>query len=971
MTTPTPTGPPDDAARARFRRADALLDAALDLPTDERAAFVLAACEQDAELRDDVERLLRAHDRSRDFLATPAAGAPLRATGALDDRAAADHRARLQRALGDAFTIERELGAGGMAVVYLAHDRKHDRRVALKLLHPELRAVVGAERFLAEIRVTAALQHPNLVPLFDSGEADGLLYYVMPYVDGESLRARLRRERQLPVAEAVRLTVAMADALDHAHRQGVVHRDLKPENVLLQDGQPRVADFGIALAVSRAGGERLTQQRVTIGTPQYMSPEQAAGDRDVDARSDVYALGCLLYEMLAGEPPHTGGTVQAVLRRVLTETPRPVGALRPSVPPAVEAALARALATLPADRFATVRDFAGALVAADGDAGAVPPTAAVPLPTATRRRDPVRLALAAAALLALGAAAWQWRERRSAPAPPVRFAVEALRNLPFGSRPVLTPDGRTLVFADSAGGRRGLFVRPLGDERERALPGTEGAVSAFVSPDGRWIGFLTVDDRLRKVPIGGGASTDLAGAFRFSRASWAANGTIVTDAYGQRGLTWLPDGGGPLHPLTSIDAAGGESDHAAPLVVPGADAVVFTVQRQRGGPAPVIGELAIAPLGTGDGPVAHRLLGVRGRYAVAVVDGWLLYAGPATGTLLAVRLDARAGRAAGAPVTVLEDSGGLRTASLGADGTLLYLRDRAGNAPVLVDERGATEPLAGVPAGSYMNPRFSPDGRRLAIQATSPQGSDVWVYDLASRTSTRLTTSGNAVGPTWTPDGERIVFLSTRAGSDAVWWQRADGSAPAEQLTEGNGLFAPSVAPDGRTLVFQRQLDQLWSLWTASVAGDRTPRPLVRERFDDLMPAVSPDGRWLAYVSTSSGRPEVYVRPFPGRGAPVQLSVAGGTEPAWSPDGRRVYYRTDGEVVAATLRLDGGAPSLTVTGRAPLFADRYDRDMPHRNYDVAPDGRRFVMVATQAATDSEAVVVLGWLGELRAKLAGK
>ena len=278
----------------------------------------------------------------------------------------------LKTALSDRYVIEREIGAGGMATVYLARDLRHDRPVALKVLRPELGAVLGVERFLSEIRVTANLQHPNLLPLFDSGNADGQLFYVMPYVEGESLRARLDRERQLPVEEAIRIATAVAGALDYAHRQGVIHRDLKPENILLQDGQPVVADFGIALAVSHAGGERVTQTGLSLGTPQYMSPEQATGDRALDARTDQYSLAAVLYEMLTGEPPHTGGTAQAIVARVLTESPRSVRATRPTVSPGVDQAIARALSKIPADRFADVRAFAASL--SSGASAAVAPS---------------------------------------------------------------------------------------------------------------------------------------------------------------------------------------------------------------------------------------------------------------------------------------------------------------------------------------------------------------------------------------------------------------------------------------------------------------------------------------------------------------------------------------------------------------------------------------------------------------------
>src|SRR5215208_1150838 len=269
---------------------------------------------------------------------------------------------QLKESLAERYDIKREIGAGGMATVYLAQDLRHDRPVALKLLNPELGAVLGVERFLSEIRVTANLQHPNLLPLFDSGAADGLLYYVMPFVDGESLRSRLDREKQLPVDEAVRMTVAIANALDYAHSHGVIHRDLKPENILLQAGQPVIADFGIALAVSNAGGNRITQTGLSLGTPQYMSPEQATGDRVIDGRSDIYSLAAVAYELLTGEPPHTGSTAQAIIARMLTEKPRPMRVSRSAIPEHVELAVQHGLEKLPADRYSTAREFAEALL---------------------------------------------------------------------------------------------------------------------------------------------------------------------------------------------------------------------------------------------------------------------------------------------------------------------------------------------------------------------------------------------------------------------------------------------------------------------------------------------------------------------------------------------------------------------------------------------------------------------------------
>ena len=387
---------------------------------------------------------------------------------------------RLQTALFDRYRLDREIGAGGMATVYLAQDIRHDRRVALKVLRPELAAVIGAERFLAEIKLTANLQHPHILPLFDSGEADSYLFYVMPFVEGETLRDRLNREKQLPVADAVRIGCEVAAALDYAHRHGVVHRDIKPENILLHDGQALVADFGIALAASKAGGSRMTETGMSLGTPHYMSPEQAMGEREITARSDVYALGAVLYEMLSGDPPFTGSTAQAIVARVVTETPRPLVAQRHTIPRHVEAAALTALEKLPADRFATAAEFADALRNKGYTATtAVPALAAAPS-AARRRLVPTTLAALAVAGVATLAALWGWL--RPAPVMPVsQFSLalrssEALQPVPGtgGGRIAISPDGRQIAFMGPGDGTTRLWLRRLDQLSATPISGTEG-----------------------------------------------------------------------------------------------------------------------------------------------------------------------------------------------------------------------------------------------------------------------------------------------------------------------------------------------------------------------------------------------------------------------------------------------------------------------------------------------------------------
>ena len=441
---------------------------------------------------------------------------------------------RLASALSERYRVERELGQGGMATVYLAEDLRHGRKVAIKVLHPELSAVLGSARFLAEIKVTANLQHPHILGLIDSGEADGLLYYVMPHVAGESLRVRLARERQLPVEEAVRLAREVASALDYAHRQGVVHRDIKPENILLQDGAALVADFGIALAVQEAGGHRMTQTGMSLGTPAYMSPEQAMGEREIGARSDVYALGAMAYEMLAGEPPFTGPNSQAIVAKVLTEQPPPLRPKRPTVSPGIEAAIITALQKLPADRWGSAKEFADAL----GGTGPQRSEAALTVPvrvtgvSRSRSRSAALWTGWVAAGLATGLAAWALLRPRPV-LPPSRLAILApglggsgvsslQRHLTF------MPDGEALVYSVLGTGGIRLVRQPLDAESPTPIAGAVAMGSPLVSPDGRWIvATRGVTSQVLRVPVEGGETELVApGVLTTSDAAWASDGTL-------------------------------------------------------------------------------------------------------------------------------------------------------------------------------------------------------------------------------------------------------------------------------------------------------------------------------------------------------------------------------------------------------------------------------------------------------------
>src|SRR6266480_2132640 len=774
---------------------------------------------------------------------------------------------RLGAALAEHYAIERQVGAGGMATVYLARDLKHDRAVALKVLRPELAAVLGIERFLSEIRVTAHLQHPHILPLFDSGQAGGLIYYVMPHVEGESLRHRLEREKHLPIEEAVALASGVASALDYAHRHGVIHRDIKPENILFQDGEAVVADFGIALALSAAAGSRLTETGLSLGTPQYMSPEQATGDRLIDARSDIYSLGAVLYEMLAGEPPHTGPTVQSVIAKVVRDRPRPLRELRESVPPHVEAAVLKALAKLPADRFQTAAQFVDALARPgwSGVSTAAAPDSAAAAPKRLGRRALREVAPLAVAAIATSLALWVSVRPRPEPTarPVARFSLVLPPSAPLaegGPTVALSPDGSRIVYVSSGATGNQLFSRKLDQLEPVLLAGTQTVRSPFFSPDGRWVAYFS-SGKLYKLPLGGGQATTVADAPGLAfGATWGSTDTIVFRS--DSGLMAVPAAGGEPRLLLKSDTSRGET-YSFPHYLPGAKALLFQI-RSRG-----VDRLGALTLATGK-LTRFEQTGSNPQY---VSSGHVVLA-TRTGRLLAVPFDPSRLEITGSALPVAEGvvvgPGGGARMGMSRDGAFAYvsgamvLREL-----VMVDRSGSARPLPAEPQG-YVAPRISPDGRRIAVEVDDPDlvSADVWVYDIAHHTRTRLTFDQTGHRPIWTPDGRRIVYSRGQFSQADLYWIPVDGSGPAESLLVApDDQWAGAVTPDGRTLLFRAGGGgPVRSIYTLSLEGPRTPQPFLANQFENHSPALSPDGHWVAYVSNELGRVEVYVRPFPGPG---------------------------------------------------------------------------------------------------------
>jgi serine/threonine-protein kinase len=878
---------------------------------------------------------------------------------------------RLAASLADHYRLDRELGAGGMATVWLAQDLKHDRLVAVKVLRPELSAVLGAERFLQEIRVTAHLQHPHILPLFDSGSADGLLYYVMPNVEGESLRVRLNREKQLPIADAVSIAKGVASALDYAHRHGVIHRDIKPENILLHDGQALVADFGIALAVSRAGGTRVTETGLSLGTPHYMSPEQATADRDLTPRSDIYALAAMLYEMLVGDPPHTGSTAQAIIAKVVTERPRPIRPARPSVTPELEAAVLRGLEKIPADRFSTAAEFSAALADDSRTTRAVEPAAPDwrRLPAVARAAPGRRLlGIVALAILVAGMALGRMTARQQTPLANrvSRFVVSTGSDHRFapgaGTLPAIgiaiSPDGDDLVYSGVSSRGFQLYRRRLGELGTTAIPGTEGGINPFFTPDGRWLAFFA-GSGVRKLPLEGGVAVNVpTGALAPQLGVWLdAERLVVTSLNGSLHQV-QPDGSTRL--VAAPDSLAGEAALNVFDVLPGGNVVLAVAT--RGGSFNGQG-VAI------DVRSGARTVLVEGTISLLHYDaGYLLWVVP-EGTLLAASFDPGELRVRGPTVSLAQGVrvtvGGPPQLALSGSGSLAYSPEEPFQL-VRVDRKGAAEPLTDV-RRRFHSPRVSPDGRRVAVDFNHQGSRDVWTLDVRQRTLSRLTFENDGHDPVWSRDGRTIAYATARGGGViGMFFQDAGGAGTAESLliaSTASGVAA--FRPSGREVVaFLTGKSGSWDIAVVPLDGDRRPRVLLGTPFNEYYPALSPDGRWLAYTSDESGQNEVYVRSFPDGGGKVLVSQTGGSEPVWSRDGRELFYRGFDQLrtplVSATVET---SPAFAVVKRIPLFdMSEYEAAVPHANYDVTADGG-FVMVSQGRLSDM--VVVQNWPEEAR------
>ncbi len=989
----------------RWREVDAVVRNALAQPPEARATFVTDACHGDVSLQREVEELVAV--RTGDFLERPAAvlfaagGDAATYAGVSESLPATRHR--LQAALGNAYRIDRELGGGGMSRVYVAEETAFQRKVVIKLLNAEIREEISVRRFEREIQFAARLQHPHVVPLLSAGTADGLLFYTMPFVEGESLRQRLRSEGRLPIDDVVRIIGDVASALGHAHRHGVVHRDIKPENILLCDGGAVVADFGIAKALSASMSDAATQtpqaalthHGLAIGTPRYMAPEQASGDPAADHRVDLYALGGVAYEMLAGRPVFPGESAQQLMAAHAIEQPEAIGKLRPATPDWLASLVMHCLEKAASDR---VHDAEEVMISLREAKHVVPrPAKDADAP----KRSVVRWAYVSPALgaaliatLAAGAAIEKFAFSRSTGSSrdPESVSFQILPPTSGDTRErigdlAISPDGKIVAFVARSDSSSHVYLRSLAEESALTLPGSSGAGQIAFSPDGRWLSIITFGGKLLRAAVDGSASYAIADTvFAWSGSTWENDRTIlIGDAVtADRGVARVSIAGGKPLAVTRPK----EWEHGRPFVAADGETLLFV----DWGPGFTEDDfLSIGSLTTGR-YTRTSLLAVQ---PFGVVDDKILYL-DAAGNIMAAPFDAHRRRITGEPTRVIEGTGvtdwpDLPTVALSRTGTLVFKRgaftqrfllvDSSGNGHELMDDERDFGPMQG---GG--RPTFSPDGRRIAARVITHRAdtttAEIWTFDVRSRTFTRVTSIGNVGLPEWTRDGRALVFASVEHKRPSIWRQLADGTRPAEKLLElsddGRAIFSLSTTPDGRGVVYcvggaaGIEIDYLSILGGPPERLDGSSRLTLQ-----CNARVSPDGRWLAYVFSDGEKPNVYARPFRAEGAAVQISSDGGDSPLWSRNGKQVFYRHLDAATASNYEVGAiGPSSILVADLArtdgALEVTRRRRVVKLREggvFDVAPDAKHFLMLQRSDA-QVRLEVITNWIPRLRAQLAG-
>ena len=870
-----------------------------------------------------------------------------------------------------------------MGEVYRARDERLGRDVALKVL-PETFASDPSrlERFRREAHLLASLSHPNIAAIHGLEEADGVRCLVLELVEGETLEEKIARG-PLPLEEALNIARQTADALEAAHEKGVIHRDLKPGNVkVTPEGQVKLLDFGLAkafegdqtpatLGTSPTLTAAATRAGVILGTAAYMSPEQARA-KVVDRRADIWAFGVVLYEMLTGKQAFPGETVSDTLAALLKTEPD-WSALPADTPAQVLRLLRRCLQKDPRQRLQSIADArleieeALAAPAAPEVAGA---PAARPQP-AWRRALPWAAGLLAGALITV-VAAWLLRP---APAPPEvsRFSETVGPNLTIALSELptvaISADGSRIALVLTRAGSNQIYIRTLDKLEPQPLAGTEGAENPFFSPDGQWLGFFA-EGKLKKISLSGGAPFTLCDAPVPRGGVWASDDTILFGPNTEVGLHRVSVAGGTPEPVTTLEAAKNERTHRWPFLLPGGQSVLVTINTVENPDNFEPAQVAVINLATGE----KKIL-VEGGYMPAYSPtGHLLYS--RSGVLLAAPFDLDRLEVTGSPLPVLEGitasrETGSTSYALSPAGHLVYIPGGLSVADrylVWVDRQGK-ETLLPAEAKAFDEPRIAPDGRRIALSIAEPNY-DVWTYDPERNVVSRLTFGTSSAAPLWSADGKRIFFNQSPLSGQkpSVAWRLADGTGEVETLVEGPGGKQPeAISPDGRFLLFSHSGHQTANdIWVLPLEGDRKPYVFLQTPANEYNATFSPDGKWVAYVSFESGRAEVYVRAFPGPGGGKwQLSNEGGTQPVWPKGANEIFYRNGERVMAVPVQAQ---PSFQPGSPRQLFVGRYlTFTGPFRSYDVAPGGRRFLMVRDKEATltASRVIVALHWATELR------
>ncbi len=876
------------------------------------------------------------------------------------------------------YEIAAPLGAGGMGEVYRARDTRLNRTVAIKVLpmhladRPELR-----ERFEREARSIASLNHPHICTLYDVGREGGTDYLVMEYLEGETLAARLAKG-PLPLEQVLQYATEIADALDKAHRKGVTHRDLKPGNVMLTKSGTKLLDFGLAKLkqeMAPAAGAQLSQlptmndaltaQGTIVGTLQYMAPEQLEG-KEADARTDIFAFGVVAYEMATGKRAFDGQSQASVISAIMTSQPAPISSLQPMTPPALERVVKRCLEKEPDERCQSAKDLTDELkwIAEGGSQAGL----AAPVVARRRSRERIAWALAAAGLLLAAALAFLFaRIYLNQPKPSVtRLLILPPENVIWwagtlgrsvGRGPIsLSPDGRLLAFVGaSQDGRRQLWLRPLDNVTAHPLPGTDGAVYPFWSPDSRYLGFFT-SGGLKKIDVAGGPPQTLYDGRSVGGGSWNSDGAIIFGS--ADGLLKISQAGGAPSPITTLDRSQGDVEHYSPWFLPDGRHFLYaalreTVSRERW--------VCAGSLDSKD----TKCLFQAGSPAFYAPPGYLLYWRADSDALMAQPFDAQHLVITGDAFPIADPA---QHASVSANGILAYIPGASGERELQwFDRSGKVLGTVGQPA-LYSNPVFSPDGTRVAVdlQDAGAGTRDLWVLDLKRGTASRFTSDpGDKYNPVWSRDGSQILFSSSQNGIPDIYQKAASGLGDSQVVFESKDQqkYINDLSPDGRYVAYDTGGAELWIL---PLFGDHKPFPFVQGGYSSREARFSPDGRYIAYASSETGDNEIYVQTFPEHTGKWQISTGGGINPEWGRDGKELYFLSGTKLMAVNVNTAG--PQFEAAIPKLLFAAPFPvGGVEHALYRVTADGQRFLAVTTTGAqqANSPITVVTNWTADLK------